>query len=74
MTDEATVDVLLAAAGLDPSPEERTAFVTSYALIKTMTDMLWQVDEARYESPCQVFEPEPRFVDWAGDETAAVPA
>lgn len=64
MTDESTVKTLFDAAGLSPTEDEMTYFVTTYPLLRGMADMLYTVDAARYDDPCLNFDPAPEFADW----------
>jgi hypothetical protein len=63
--DEATVRILLAAAGLEPSPDEFRTLVEAYATYKEGIESLYKIPEARYESPGLIFDPDPVFADWA---------
>jgi len=64
MTDETRVAALLDAAGLQPSPAEREAFIAVYPRLRAMVASLYAVPEARYESPALVFDPRPHFDEW----------
>ena len=64
MDDATSVRALLDAAGLNPPARDVDALVREYPIVRGMADFLFSVDEARYESPAQRFEPEPRVVDW----------
>lgn len=62
---EATVRLLLAAAGLAPSEEEIAAFVVGYPRHKAGIESLYAIPEVRYESPALIFTATPVFADWA---------
>lgn len=65
MSDEQTVRVLLAQAGIVPSTEwDMAALVGAYGMLRPVADSLYQVAEARYESPASRFDPAPVFADW----------
>ncbi|HEY6760393.1 MAG TPA: hypothetical protein VI318_12920 [Baekduia sp.] len=56
------VDVLLAAAGLEPDAGERAALHAMHAAFAPGLDALYALPEARYEVPALVFDartPEP---------------
>jgi hypothetical protein len=60
-----TVSVLLAAAGLEPSPAEFQILLDAYPLHKRGIESLYAIPEARYEAPALIFDPTPVFADWA---------
>ena len=64
MTDETRVSALLDAAGLQPSPAERAAFITVYPMLRAMVASLYAVPDARYESPALAFDARPVFDEW----------
>jgi hypothetical protein len=59
-----TIDVMLAAAGIDATPEERVKLGEMYALFKPGMDALYAVPEARYEAPALVFQAAPKLAAW----------
>jgi len=61
---QATVQTLLAIAGLSPSPEEVATLVDAYPTFKAGIESLYAIPEARYESPALIFDPTPVFADW----------
>lgn len=63
-TDTGALDAMLAAAGLSPSPAERTALGEMYAMFKSGVDALYAVPEARYEAPALVFQAAPKLAEW----------
>jgi hypothetical protein len=63
-TTAETVDTMLAAAGLDPSPAERQEMVTMYEAFKPGVEALYAVPEARYEDPALVFLAQPPLDVW----------
>jgi hypothetical protein len=65
MDDTALVRALLERAGFTPPDDDVAALAASYPMVRGMADLLYTVDAARYESPAQRFEPEPRVADWA---------
>jgi hypothetical protein len=62
--EAALVKILMAAAGV-PATEEEIVMVTSqYERLKGMIDLLYAVDEARYESPALHFTATPVYAEW----------
>ncbi len=61
----ATVDALLAAAGIQLTPDERDRLIAAYPLQRQAFDALYAIDGVRYESPGTIFHAEPRFTDWS---------
>jgi hypothetical protein len=59
-----TIDAMLSAAGLDPSPEEREALGQMYATFKPGIDALYAMPEVRYEAPALVFQAAPKLQAW----------
>lgn len=59
-----TIDVMLAAAGLDPSAEEREALGKMYDMFKPGIDALYTLPEVRYEAPALVFQAAPKLQAW----------
>jgi hypothetical protein len=59
-----TIDAMLSAAGLDPSPEEREALGKMYATFKPGIDALYAMPEVRYEAPALVFQAAPKLQAW----------
>jgi hypothetical protein len=59
-----TIDAMLSAAGLNPSPEEREALAKMYATFKPGIDALYAMPEARYEAPALVFLAAPKLQAW----------
>jgi hypothetical protein len=53
VTDRDTqyVELALAAAGIEPSPEDLAVLVSEYPTLRAMADSLRQVAEAREEPP-----------------------
>jgi hypothetical protein len=60
----ATVETLLAAAGLAPSPDELAILVAQYPGQRASMELLHSLPELRYESPGLVFTATPVFGDW----------
>jgi hypothetical protein len=58
------VTTLLGEAGLPASPAEIESLAVAYAGLKADIESLYAVEEARYESPCLHFDPDPTFADW----------
>jgi aspartyl-tRNA(Asn)/glutamyl-tRNA(Gln) amidotransferase subunit A len=58
------VDTLLAAAGIDPSVDERVRLTRTYAMERPAIAALYALEEARYESPALVFRAEPKLAEW----------
>jgi hypothetical protein len=63
-TDDAAIEAMLSAAGLQPSPEERAALGALYAVFKPGVDALYALPEARYEAPALVFQAAPKLDAW----------
>jgi hypothetical protein len=62
--DEAVVKMLMDVAGV-PATEEEIAMVASqYGRLKGMIDLLYAVEEARYESPALHFTATPVYAEW----------
>jgi hypothetical protein len=61
----ATVDGLLAAAGIRPTPDERARLLAIYPSHRHGVDSLYAIDEVRYESPGTIFDAAPDFTDWS---------
>jgi hypothetical protein len=66
--DDHIVKALLAAAGLDPSPEEIRSLIAAYPTVKGMVDLLHSVQAARYADLCVTFRADATWVDWADPE------
>jgi hypothetical protein len=64
VSSTATIDAMLSAAGLNPSPEEREALSKMYATFKPGLDALYALPEARYEAPALVFQAAPKLQAW----------
>jgi hypothetical protein len=65
MSDTEMVRALLAQASIAPTTEsDVAALVAAHAMLRAAADALYDVDEARYESPATRFEPAPVFADW----------
>lgn len=64
MSDTTTIDVMLAAAGLDPSPDERTQMAELYAAFKPGVEAMYALPECKYEVPALVFEADPSLAEW----------
>lgn len=62
--DRTVVDAKLAAAGVDPSDDERAALVELYATVKPGVEALYALRGVRYESPALVFQAAPKLDDW----------
>jgi hypothetical protein len=62
---DATVDGLLAAAGIRPTPEERARLLATYPSHRLAIDSMYAIDEVRYESPGTIFDAAPDFTDWS---------
>jgi hypothetical protein len=60
-----TVDGLLAAAGIRPTPEERARLMATYPSHRQAIDSLYAIDEVRYEAPGTIFDAAPDFTDWS---------
>ncbi|MBO2457545.1 hypothetical protein [Actinomadura violacea] len=59
-TEAATVvAALLAAAGLSPTPEEAARLAAAYPGWQAELAALYDMPDARYETPALVFRPEP---------------
>ncbi|MEV4420925.1 hypothetical protein AB0L40_13230 [Patulibacter sp. NPDC049589] len=63
-TQSETIDAMLAAAGLDPSPAERETIAEMYAIFKPGIDALHAMPEARYEVPALIFHADPPLQEW----------
>ena len=61
---ETVVRTMLGEAGLPASEEEIEALVKAYPAHKAGIESLYAVAEAKYESPCLTFNPNPTFADW----------
>jgi hypothetical protein len=61
----ATVDGLLAAAAIQPTPAERARLLAIYPYHRQAIDSLYAIDDVRYESPGTIFDAAPEFTDWA---------
>lgn len=64
MSTAETIDVMLAAAGLNPSPEERTGMLELYATFKPGVDAMYALPECKYEVPALVFQADPTLAEW----------
>lgn len=64
MSSTETIDAMLSAAGLNPSPEEREALGAMYATFKPGMDALYALPEVRYEAPALVFQAAPKLQAW----------
>jgi hypothetical protein len=62
---ESTVRALLSAAGLMPSDDEFATIIAAYERHKAGIDSLYDVPDARYETPALIFNPTPVFDDWS---------
>ncbi len=62
----ATVQTLLAAAGLAPTAEEVAVLVAQYPAHLAGVALLYSVPELRYESPALTFTATPVFAEWGG--------
>jgi hypothetical protein len=62
--DQAIVTAILAEAGLPAGPTEIAGLARAYRKLKTDIESLYGVADARYESPCLTFNPNPAFADW----------
>jgi hypothetical protein len=62
--DRAIVTTLLGQAGLPASPDEIDGLAGAYRRLKAGVESLYAVADARYESPCLTFNPDPTFADW----------
>jgi hypothetical protein len=60
-----TVDGLLAAAGIRPTPKERAGLIATYPSHRQAIDSLYAIDEVRYEAPGTIFDAAPEFTDWS---------
>jgi hypothetical protein len=64
-TDDAVaVDTMLAAAGLRLPADDRRALVELYRQYRPRVDALYEVPEARYEAPAQVFQAAGNLKRW----------
>jgi hypothetical protein len=61
---ENAVDAALDAAGLEPAALEREALVAMWEPLKHGVELLYAVDEARYEAPAVVFGAAPNLARW----------
>jgi hypothetical protein len=61
---ERAVDAALDAAGLEPAPFEREALVAMWEPLKRGVELLYAVDDARYETPAVVFGAAPNLARW----------
>ena len=59
MDERSTVQALLASAGLHPPEEDMDALVKAHAQLRKMAELVFTVDESRYESPALSFAPIP---------------
>jgi hypothetical protein len=57
--ERSTVRALLASAGLHPPEEDMDALVKAHAQLRKMAELVFTVDESRYESPALSFRPDP---------------
>jgi hypothetical protein len=62
--DAALVKMLLAKAGVPASEEEIKLVTSQYVRLKGMIDVLYAVEEARYESPGLHFTATPTYAEW----------
>jgi hypothetical protein len=62
--DTAAMDAMLAAAGLQPSDDEKAALGQLYATFKPGVDALYALPAARYEAPALVFQAAPKLDAW----------
>jgi hypothetical protein len=62
--DRALVATLLGEAGLPATPDEVADLARAYRKLKAGVESLYAVEDARYESPCLRFDPDPTFADW----------
>jgi hypothetical protein len=63
-TDDAAIEAMLSAAGLQPSADEREALTVLYETFKPGVDALYALPEARYEAPALVFQAAPKLAAW----------
>ncbi len=63
-------EAMLAATGLEPSPEDREALGRLYDRIKPGVEAMYDLPEARYEVPALGFRAAPKLDDWRGEEPA----
>jgi hypothetical protein len=57
--------------GIPVDPSELDRLVTAYIELRGISEMLFAVQEARYESPALLFDPTPVFEDWWIEESAS---
>ncbi|HWI70534.1 MAG TPA: hypothetical protein VNT55_01165 [Baekduia sp.] len=62
--DTAAMDAMLAAAGLQPSDDEKVALGQLYATFKPGIDALYALPAVRYEAPALVFQAAPKLDAW----------
>jgi hypothetical protein len=62
--DRAIVTTLLGEAALPASPDEIASLARVYRKLRAGIESLYAVADARYESPCLNFDPNPTFADW----------
>ena len=62
--EAALVKMLLASAGVPATDEEIDLVITQYGRLKVMIDVLYAVEEARYESPALHFSATPTYAEW----------
>ncbi|HEY1831430.1 MAG TPA: hypothetical protein VGG38_14440 [Acidimicrobiales bacterium] len=62
--EAALVKMLLAMAGVPATEEEIELVISQYARLKGMIDVLYAVEEARYESPALHFTATPTYAEW----------
>jgi hypothetical protein len=60
-----TVDGLLAASGIRPTPKERARLIATYPSHRQAIDSLYAIDEVRYEAPGTISDAAPDFTDWS---------
>jgi hypothetical protein len=63
--EAALVKMLLASAGVPATDEEIELVTTQYGRLKGMIEILYAVEEARYESPALHFTATPTYAEWA---------
>ena len=51
------------------APSELDRLIASYLELRDISEMLFAVPEARYESPALSFDPAPVFADWWTEES-----
>jgi hypothetical protein len=59
---------LLAEAGIAADEDEIEYFIAAYAEQQEISNLLFAVEEARYESPGLSFTAVPTFADWWTDD------